>query len=63
MCMQETTDTEDYIDSPADIPQWSTVDVQAQSKADDNGGNKFEPSERELQDLTDSGTSLCALDT
>jgi hypothetical protein len=30
--VQETTDTEENVDSPADIPVWSTAAVQADSK-------------------------------
>ena len=56
--MQETTDTEENIDSPADMPAWPTAGV-PESKGDDvnivndKGVDKLE--QRELQELTDSG--------
>lgn len=57
--MQETTDTEDYIDSPADMPVWSTAGESKGDKVntiDDKVIDEHE--QRELQDLTDSGVSL-----
>ena len=57
--MQETTDMEENIDSPACMPAWLTDDI-TESKGDevkvDKGVNELEP--RELQDLTDSGMSF-----
>lgn len=61
--MQETTDTEENIDSLADMLVYPTAGV-AESKGDEVniiddklGGVE----QRELQDLTDSGASLCTL--
>lgn len=59
--MQETTEMEENVDSSADMLVYSTAGV-AESKGgevniiDHNGIEQ-----RELQDLTDSGASLCTL--
>ena len=63
--VQETTDMEENVDSPAGMPVWSAAPGQADSKGDkvniidDKGVHKLE--QKELQDLTDSGVSSFAL--